>query len=117
MSQWDIDFYEKPNGRCPTKDFLDSLPAGERVVVNNSISQLQEHGTGLDRPHTGYLRDHIHELRIRVRRSRYRILYFFYHADTIVLLQGISKKSNRVPDREIDRAIEYKRDYESTHNH
>jgi phage-related protein len=115
MSQWDIELYEKPNGRCPTKDFLDSLPADERAMAVNSIKQLRQHGTNLQRPHTGYLRDHINELRIRVRRNRYRILYFFYHAETIVLLQGFQKKTNKVPDHQIDQAVEYRLDYESTH--
>ena len=69
MAEWVIEFYEKPNGRCPTEDFLDSLRTDERVLALNSIGQLEQQGNKLDRPHAGYLRDGIHELRIRIERK------------------------------------------------
>jgi len=116
MGQWAIDFYEKSNGRCPTQEFLDSLPADERPLVINAIKQLRQHGLNLARPQVGYLRDHIRELRVDVRRKRYRILHFIYHRDTFVLLQGLVKKAGKVSDSEINRALEYKQDYESTHS-
>lgn len=115
MGVWTIDFYEKPNGSSPTKEFLDSLPARERVIATNAINQLQTHGLALVRPQVGYLRDHIRELRVDIGRKRCRILHSIFNRDTFVLLQSFTKRAQDVPDVEIDRAIEYKRDYESRH--
>ena len=58
--QWEVEYYEKKNGDCPVADFLDRLPAKEQVYVTNAIDRLEEHGSALDRPHSGYLRDHCH---------------------------------------------------------
>ncbi|HEY5466181.1 MAG TPA: type II toxin-antitoxin system RelE/ParE family toxin [Clostridia bacterium] len=41
-----------------------------------------------------------------------RIFYFTYSQDTFVLLHGFTKKTNQTPDRELERAMRYKLDYE-----
>ena len=109
--QWEVEYFEKQNGDCPVVDFLDHLPAKDRVYVTNAIDRLEEHGLALDRPHSGYLRDHILELRIRVRRVLYRVLYSRCGDNRFVLLLGIRKQSEKVRDSDIDKAIEYRNDY------
>jgi len=103
----DIEYYEKPNGRCPVQDFIRKLPSRDQVLVMNAIQQLEEHGLALGRPSVGYLRDHIRELRP----DNHRVLYFVYHRSRAVLLHAITKKAHKVPDSDIDKAIEYKEDY------
>jgi phage-related protein len=106
-----IELYEKKNDRCPTRDFLDSLSASyELPYVDRMIGLLEMHGHNLRRPHADILRDHIYELRIRTRRQ-IRLLFFFFDGDKIVITHGFIKKSNSVPQAEIDRAVEYRKDY------
>jgi len=113
MSQanWEIEHYEKSSGRCPIEEFLGSLSADELVRVNRAIERLETHGLKLDYPHTEFLRDDIHALRIRIRRVRYRLFYFIYARNQFVLTHGIKKKTDKIPDYEIDKAIEYRKDY------
>jgi phage-related protein len=38
-------------------------------------------------------------------------LFFFFDGDKIVITHGFVKKSHSVPDAEIDRAVDYRKDY------
>ena len=40
------------------------------------------------------------------------ILYFLFDKNKFVLLHGFVKKANKPPERELDRALTYKNDYE-----
>jgi phage-related protein len=108
---WEVEYYEKENGRCPTQEFIEELPRKSQVFVIRSLSLLEEQGRNLTRPHVAYLRDGISELRVRTHHGQYRLLYFFYDGYKFVITHGINKKSDEVPDLEIDKAIEYRNDY------
>jgi phage-related protein len=109
-SRWDIEFFETSSGRCPTAEFLEALPPHHKERVLRALGRLEEHGELLDRPHVGYLRDRIRELRITAERIQYRIL-FFRDRSTYVMCQGFPKTARRVKDSEIDEAIEYRKEY------
>jgi phage-related protein len=68
-------------------------------------------GHELRRPHADYLRGGIHELRSRVGRVHYRVLYFFHGRDVALLAHGLTKK-DAVPEADIERAIQRKERYE-----
>ncbi len=109
MSEMKIIFYyDYDYSCCPLIDWLDK--ADKKVIFKclASIELLKEKGNSLRRPHADYLRDEIYELRIKVNRIHYRILYFFNGKDIIVLSHGITKKSDIVPSKEIDLAINRK---------
>jgi hypothetical protein len=59
--KYEIEFYEKSNGRCPTRAFLDSLSRQEVVRINRAFDRLAKYGQDLGRPHVAYLRDNIWE--------------------------------------------------------
>jgi phage-related protein len=59
----------------------------------------------LRRPAADYLRDGIHELRASFAGVQYRILYFFYGNEAVVVSHGLTKEGE-VPSVEIERAIE-----------
>jgi phage-related protein len=75
------------------------------------IQLLQEQGILLQRPYADFLRDNIHELRVRFSQTQYRVLYFFFSRDQIVLTHGFQKESQKVSETEIDRAIRYRSDW------
>lgn len=109
--RWKIEFYKKSsNNRCPVIEFLDELSRCSKqdlVFVKKAIQRLSEYGNKLDRPHVAPLRDGIYELRPK----HYRLFYFFFDGDKIVITHGYPKKSNAVDPNEIDKAIEYRKDY------
>ena len=108
---WEVEHYVGGNGRCPVQEFLSTLQKNELVRVINRIDQLERLGQELDRPHSEYLRDGIHALRVKVRRVNVRVLYFFCFENRFVLTHGIKKKSDKVQDSQIDKAIECRTDY------
>jgi len=55
--------------------------------------------------------DDIWEIRTQTSGSSYRFLGFFDGATLLILTTGFSKKQQKTPSREIDLAIERKRDY------
>ncbi len=109
--RWRVVHYDKEDGTCPIAEFLDSLTTEERQKVLARIDLLEEMGPNLHRPYADTLGDGMHELRVRVTKLRYRILYFFCDRDDIVLTHGFTKKVHRVPPNEIKRAKRYRKDW------
>lgn len=99
-----IVFYTTVRGDSPVKDFLDGLDVKARAKVVAFIKLLAQEGHGLRRPYTDTVRGKVRELRIPYRTNQYRVLYFFFLKDFIVLLHGFTKKTQRIPEREIKRA-------------
>lgn len=97
-------FYQTRRGDAPVKEFLDALESKHRAKVYAALKRLQEEGSNLRRPEVAHLRGKVLELRVRFARNQYRILYFFYSEDTIVLLHAFTKKTPQVPYREIEQA-------------
>lgn len=114
--KWSVIHYDREPGKCPVREFLDGLGMKERAKVLAAVDLLEEEGPNLHRTYADYLRDRIHELRIRVSRARYRVLYFFWDRCDIVLTHGITKKSGRVPETEIDRAVRCREDWLRRHD-
>lgn len=111
QKKWEIEFFTKRNGRCPTEDFLKKLNNREKAFVLNAIDRLEEHGLELGFPYVEHLRDSIWELRLRVGKIRFRVLYFIFEKDKFILMQGIKKKERKVKPKEINKAIEYRIEY------
>ena len=108
--KWEVEFHEDSSGCCPTAEFLDSLLPDHREYADRALGRLEEHGELLRRPYVDLLRDKIRELRFKAERIRYRIL-FFRDGQKYVTCQGFKKTASRVRDSEIDRAIEYRKEY------
>jgi phage-related protein len=71
------------------------------------LALLEEHGHDPRRPHADYLEDDIYELRVKVRKVNYRILYFFHGRAAAVASHGFAKE-RQVPPGEIRLAVERK---------
>lgn len=105
-------FYETQDGKCPVKDFLDSLT--EKVF--QKIIWVLRLITEIERIPSTYLKklkgsDDIWECRIQYGSNIYRLFCFFDDGSLIVLTHGIQKKTQKVPIAEIRKAEDYKKDY------
>ncbi|MFH0985130.1 MAG: type II toxin-antitoxin system RelE/ParE family toxin [Candidatus Omnitrophota bacterium] len=102
--RYEVLFYAKANGECPMDGFLDALPVKVRAKIEKWIELLEEEGPDLPRPYADMLRDKIRELRVKFGSVQYRLLYFFI-AKKVILTHGFVKRTDQVPQAEIERAL------------
>lgn len=111
MKLFDIDFYKTTNGHCPVQEFLDSLDFKMKAKVLRMILLLEECGNDLREPYSKYLGNEIFELRTKQSSNITRVLYFFISGRKIILTNGFIKKTQKIPQIEIDKAKKYREDY------
>lgn len=106
MALYTIFYFITDSGGSPVREFIDSLdPRSQRKFFYVS-ALLEEFGLRLPFPHAKYIGDDIFELRFGGAEGNIRILYFFFHENSIIFVQGFVKKSNRIPKKEKLIAIE-----------
>ena len=112
--EWRVEYYKKENGDIPVLEYLLTLDAKMRAKAFSEIGLLQKHGTDLREPYAKAIKGekNIFELRVKFSSNISRIFYFTFRNNTFVLLNGFTKKSEKTPDKEIERAVRYKQDYE-----
>ena len=108
----EIIFYKRENGRVPVVEFLKELPPKLRAKVAELFDKVEKSDLYFNMPHSRYMEDDIYEFRIQFASDIARVFYFFFHKDKIILTNGFVKKTQKTPPREIERAKEYKKDYE-----
>lgn len=111
-----VEYYKKRNGNIPVLEYLLTIDAKMRAKAFSEIELLEKHGSDLKEPYVkpiiGYHYKGLFELRVKFASNISRIFYFTYRQNTFVLLHGFTKKTEITPKRELDRAIQYKEDYE-----
>lgn len=117
MPDFDVIFYDKPDGSEPAKDFIVGLDKKMRAKMLRTISLLAHNGPDLREPNSKPLGDGIFELRARVGSDISRVLYFFITDRKIILTNGFIKKTQKTPIGEIERAKRYRADYMNREEH
>ena len=105
-------FYKEDDGSVPILEWLDLLQDRVLDKCTVRIERLAELGHELRRPEADLLRDGIYELRVGLGHVNYRILYFFHQRLVAVISHGITKE-DKVPAKEIEKAIARKRKFEA----
>ena len=105
-------FYVDGRGENPVKEFIENLPLKEQAKVKAYFDELKKQGHNLRRPMADYLGEGIYELRPRDN----RIFYFFYLRESVVLLHAIRKKTDKIPQGDMDLCIKRKSQVESLGN-
>ena len=115
MPRTEVIFYQEAEDDVPVLDWLKDLrrfdPRAYMTCVA-AIERLVEFGHELRRPLADFLREGIHELRIRKSRVNYRILYFFHGRKVAILAHAITKE-DKVPKADIERALRRKKEFEA----
>lgn len=111
MPTTQVVFFREADGTVPLFVWLDTLPTKAQDKCRVRIERLKELGHELRRPEADYLRDGIHELRVKHGGVNYRMLYFFHRNVAAVASHGLAKEQ-AVPAVEIERAIKRKRQFE-----
>ena len=112
-------YYIDPSGREPVKEYIDSLSKKEQVKIFALIEYLKEQKGYLDEPYSKHIKGKIRELRVGFARNRHRIFYFTFFGKKIILLHAFLKRTEKTPQKEINKAIisyknfiKYKNKYE-----
>jgi phage-related protein len=107
MPETTVLFFREENGTAPLMDWLADLEKRQRKAFDKCLFMLdllRQYGHELRRPHADLLRDGVYELRTRVRRLNFRILYGFVGKDIVLVSHGITKE-REVPDLDIELAV------------
>lgn len=106
--------YCDAGGDSPVLNWLEDLRRENPRALDACIARvrlLAADGHELRRPYADFLRDGVYELRAKVGRVNYRLLYFFHGRNIAIVAHGLTKE-REVPAVDIDRALERKRLYE-----
>jgi len=82
--------------------FIEGLTEKEITKVIRTIELLEDFGNTLGMPHSRHMDDGLLELHIRGKRE-IRIFYCF-HKNKVVLLHACIKKTQKTPEKELNKA-------------
>jgi phage-related protein len=114
MPEVRVRFYCEADGSAPVLDWLDELQHRDRRAYNKcreAIDRPAMFGYELRRPTADILRDGIYELRAKVGRVNYRLLYFFHGREVVIVAHALTKE-RAIPPADLERALERKARFE-----
>jgi phage-related protein len=97
-------FFETPGGNQPVRDFILGLTKEDRREVGADIKAVQR-GFPMGLPLVRKERPDIWEIRSKIKDGICRVL-FTIRGDTMILLHGFVKKTQKTPPKELDLAVE-----------
>lgn len=104
-------FFKEKN-KCPVLEWMEEIPPQAQMKGEARLKRLGQLGHEMRRPEVDYLRDGIYELRWRFQSVNYRLLYFFFGREIVVVSHGLTKE-DKIPPQEIDLAIRRKEQFVS----
>jgi phage-related protein len=107
MTQWSINFYTDGEAKSPVTEWFEVQDAKTQAKFLWVFALLEESGVDVGMPHVKPLEDKLYEIRIRVDKNAYRIIYFLHTGQQFVLLHGFKKKTQKTPTKEMKLAKKY----------
>ena len=91
-------------------DFINSL--SEKVVdkIEYALTLLESQDK-VSKKFVKFLRDDVYELRAEYESNIYRVFFIFDDGNIVVLFNGFQKKSQKTPQKELEKAIKLKEEY------
>ena len=117
MAKYQVVLYEKENGAVPVEDFINSLDNKMSAKIYRLLMMISENGPELREPYSKHLSDGIFELRAKVGSNISRVLYFFFIGRRIIVTNGFTKKTQKTPKTEIDKAKAFRDEYRQREEH
>lgn len=111
MDKTSVIYYISPNGDNPVSDFLDRLASARQAKLLRIIKYVEIYGLQSILPHIKKLSGTpLWEIRI-LGKDNIRILYAVVHHNSIILLHGFVKKTQKTPSKEIITALSRLKDW------
>jgi phage-related protein len=102
-----VRFYRTESGTEPVRDWLKELPRDYRKVIGEDIKTVQ-YGWPLGMPVVRKLEPGLWEVRSHVKDGIARVV-FTVHDDSMILLHGFIKKSQKTPPEDLESARKRKK--------
>ncbi len=105
-------YYLKSNGRAPLEEYLSGIKDIRTLVaIESLINRLIDSKCQLTNDIVKPVIGKIYELRLMQKVNQCRIFYFIYENGKIILLDGYTKKSNKITKNILKRVQNYYYDY------
>ena len=106
-------YFVRENGDVPVEEYLNTLKSDLRQIaaIQAVIEKLVACNGRLPRPHAAHVEGKIWELRTRFGN---RIFYFIHDGPTIILLDGYTKKQDRIETRILEQVRQLYEEYKAT---
>lgn len=114
QTKLEVIFFKTNNDNEPVRKWLQALPKPDRKVIGEEIKTIQ-FGWPLGMPIVASLGKGLWEARARLPRARIARVIFFMNNNTMILVNGFIKKTQKTPKSELDLAIKRKHLYETTY--
>jgi phage-related protein len=111
MSEWSIEFYARANDESPLAEWYADQSSKVQAKLLRTFELLEELGIEVGEPHVKPLGNKLYEIRIRVDRNNFRVIYFAYTDRRFILLHGFQKKTQKTPTKELETAQKYMDDF------
>jgi len=108
---YQIVFYTNARGESPVEEFVNTMATKQQRKVGIFLELLAQEGPALRRPYADHVRGDLRELRMQFGRNEYRIFHFFVQEQRVVLVHAFAKKTQQLPEREIETAEDRMKDY------
>ena len=90
--------------------FIETLSEKEMLKINYIISLLETEDR-IPSKFIKYIRDGLYEIRMEYNSNIYRVFFVFDDGKIVVLFNGFQKKSQKTPNKEIEKALKIKEAY------
>lgn len=92
------------------KDFMATLDEKTQLKINQGLLLLATQPR-LSTKYVKFVKDGLYELRTEWNGNIYRVFFIFDNGNIVVLFNGFQKKTQKTPDREINKALKIKAEY------
>lgn len=92
--------------------FMETLAIKEQEKIQYGLLLLKTQDR-LPAKFVKSVRDEIYELRIEYNSNTYRIFFIFDEGQIVVLFNGFQKKTQKLPEKEVEKAIKIKEKYDA----
>ena len=108
--KFQVEFYFNQKGELPAKEYLDAVDRQVKIKLLALVKYMAENGRLFDEGKFRIVdkQEKIYEFKPMAE----RFFNFFYEGKKIILTNAYRKKSQKVNNRELARAIHLKKDYE-----
>jgi len=104
-------FFRTDRGNEPVREWLKNLAKADKKSVGEDIKTVQ-FGWPLGMPLVDSLGQGLWEIRIKLQRGRIARVIFFIDDNSIILVNGFIKKTQKTPKAELDLSKRRKRQYQ-----
>jgi phage-related protein len=109
---WQVEFYIDSGGNEPVKDFILAQSKDTIAEILHVFKLLREFNIRLGMPYVKKIdKSGLRELRIKHGPNIYRVFYFAYIGQKLVLLHAIIKKQDKIPEGDIKISLDRMMDY------